>query len=30
MRAIRIARQDVENLVERWQNRGEPDIDQHP
>ena len=30
MRAIRIARHDVENLVERWQNRGEPIIDQHP
>ena len=30
MRAIRIARQDVENLVEGWQNRGEPVIDQHP
>ena len=30
MRAIRIARRDVEDLVERWHNRGEPAIDQHP
>jgi excisionase family DNA binding protein len=30
MRAIRIARRDVENLVERWHNRGEPVVDQHP
>ena len=30
MRAIRIARTDVENLVERWHNRGEPAVDQHP
>lgn len=29
MRAIRIARRDVENLVERWHNRVEP-VDQHP
>ncbi|HEU4891466.1 MAG TPA: helix-turn-helix domain-containing protein [Vicinamibacterales bacterium] len=27
-RAIRIARRDVENLVERWHNRGEPGVDQ--
>lgn len=30
MRAIRIARRDVENLVERWHNHGEPAVDQHP
>jgi excisionase family DNA binding protein len=30
MRAIRIARTDVENLVERRHNRGEPAVDQHP
>jgi len=30
MRAIRIARRDVENLVERWQNHHGPEIDQHP
>jgi len=30
MRAIRIARQDVENLVEHWQNRHGPEINQHP
>lgn len=29
MRAIRIARHDVENLVERWHNREESVIDQH-
>jgi hypothetical protein len=30
MRAIRIARHDVENLVERWQNRHGSQVDQHP
>jgi excisionase family DNA binding protein len=30
MRAIRIARQDVENLVHRWHNHGDPVADQHP
>jgi excisionase family DNA binding protein len=30
MRAIRIGRRDVENRVERWHNRGEPAVDQHP
>jgi hypothetical protein len=30
MRAVRIARRDVENLVARWHNRGEPAVDQHP
>ena len=30
MRAVRIARQDVENLVERWQNRDGPETSQHP
>jgi excisionase family DNA binding protein len=30
MRAIRIARRDVESLVERWHKRGEPVADQHP
>ena len=30
MRAIRIARRDVENLVERWHNRAEPTAAQHP
>jgi hypothetical protein len=30
MRAIRIARRDVENLVERWHNHEEPIADQHP
>jgi len=29
MRAIRIARRDVENLVERWHNHEEPITDQH-
>jgi excisionase family DNA binding protein len=29
MRAIRIARHDVENLVERWHNREESFTDQH-
>jgi excisionase family DNA binding protein len=29
MRAVRIARRDVENLVERWQNRDGPQIAQH-
>jgi excisionase family DNA binding protein len=30
MRAIRIAKREVENLVERWQNHHGPEIDQHP
>jgi excisionase family DNA binding protein len=30
MRAIRIARRDVENLVERWHNHGDRMADQHP
>jgi excisionase family DNA binding protein len=30
MRAIRIARRDVENLVEHWHNHEEPAADQHP
>lgn len=30
MRAVRIARHDVENLVDRWQNRDGPHVDQHP
>ena len=30
MRAIRIARRDVENLVERWHNHEEPITDRHP
>ena len=30
MRAIRIARHDIENLVERWQNRPDSQADQHP
>jgi excisionase family DNA binding protein len=29
MRAIRIARQDVENLVERWHNHEESAVGQH-
>ena len=30
MRAVRIARRDVENLVERWHNHREPVADGHP
>jgi excisionase family DNA binding protein len=30
MRAVRISRRDVENLVERWQNHGDCMADQHP
>ena len=30
MRAIRIARRDVGNLVERWHNHGDRMADQHP
>jgi hypothetical protein len=30
MRAVRIARHDIENLVDRWQNRDGPHVDQHP
>ncbi len=30
MRAIRIARHDVENLVDRWHNREESAAEQHP
>jgi hypothetical protein len=30
MRAIRIARRDVENLVERWHNHEDSIADQHP
>jgi excisionase family DNA binding protein len=30
MRAIRIARRDVEDLVERWHNHEESIADQHP
>jgi excisionase family DNA binding protein len=30
MRAIRIARRDVENLVERWHNHEDRIADQHP
>jgi len=30
MRAIRIARRDVENLVERWHNHGYRIADHHP
>jgi excisionase family DNA binding protein len=30
MRAIRIARRDVEKLVERWHNHEEPIAEQHP
>lgn len=30
MRAIRIARRDVENLVERWHNHGDRIANQHP
>jgi hypothetical protein len=29
MRAVRIARHDVENLVERWHHHDEPVVDQH-
>ena len=30
MRAIRIARRDVENLMERWHNHGDRIADHHP
>jgi excisionase family DNA binding protein len=30
IRAVRLARRDVENLVERWHNHEEPIADQHP
>lgn len=30
MRAMRIARRDVENLVEQWPNHDERNPDQHP
>lgn len=30
MRAVRIGRDDVENLVERWHNHDERVVDQHP
>lgn len=30
MRAIRIARDDVENLVRRWHNREESVVEHHP
>jgi Helix-turn-helix domain len=30
MRAVRIARRDVEKLLERWHNHGQSLVDQHP